>query len=449
MKYEGMDKMKFTQEEVVKIMRKYILDTEGLMTWDKSVSFEKDSGDLQIQYVSETPFVLTEQIQDKIKVAREESLKGVLDGGQYNDFDINKAGELIDWVYWYCGYKMPKVFVAENPLEQQLLYRYLIQVASSDKDNELKAMLGNTKAPININIMHEMNSTFSVYNDIVAKDLYLTGSNDVDAYWRQGEMRMLLNMYSPVEKFVLDGIGADVYSESNAPNMNIMSRLEMYRLKFLKEEFNLPFQKEYEFNMSFELQKNSGIYSAICTDGICVISKYPKKINKDETGRLHSVTGSAVEWGADNSETRLGIYFIHGRKMPSWIFETDFTKEQFINEKDEDIKAGMYEVIEARGEGSMLTFLGAEMVHEQSFVHPNEDIEYMELYKTKETFWEERDLNGKSDVPLCWLKMTCPSTGTNYIIASDSSFNTCEEAAKYARPEYITKELPYEWASRS
>ena len=129
MKYEGMDKMKFTQEEVVKIMRKYILDTEGLMTWDKSVSFEKDSGDLQIQYVSETPFVLTEQIQDKIKVAREESLKGVLDGGQYNDFDINKAGELIDWVYWYCGYKMPKVFVAENPLEQQLLYRYLIQVS--------------------------------------------------------------------------------------------------------------------------------------------------------------------------------------------------------------------------------------------------------------------------------------------------------------------------------
>ena len=109
----------------------------------------------------------------------------------------------------------------------------------------------------------------------------------------------------------------------------------------------------------------------------------------------------------------------------------------------------MFEIVESRGEGSMLTFLGAEVVHEQSFVHGNGDIEYMKLYKTKETFSLEEDLNGNINVPLCWLVMECPSTGTKYLIPSDSSFKTCEEAAKFARPDYVTKGVPYSWQSRS
>ena len=142
-------------------------------------------------------------------------------------------------------------------------------------------------------------------------------------------------------------------------------------------------------------------------------------------------------------------YYIHGRNVPKELFVNPITKEQFLKEKNEDIKAAIYEIIESNGEGSMLEFLGATKVHEQSFVHSNGDVELMELYKTKEKFKEEEDLNGKSNVPLCWLKLICPSTSTTYLIPSDSSFKTCEEAAKYARPDYVSKEVPYNWFSRS
>jgi len=135
--------------------------------------------------------------------------------------------------------------------------------------------------------------------------------------------------------------------------------------------------------------------------------------------------------------------------MPSKIFTEAFDKNDFLKEQNEDIKAGMYEIIESKGEGSMLKFLNAEKVHEQTFVHDNGEVEKMELYKTKEKFEEEENLNGECPSQLAWLKMTCPSTGTVYLIPSDSSFTTCEDAAKYHRPDYVEKDLPYSWEQRN
>ena len=73
----------------------------------------------------------------------------------------------------------------------------------------------------------------------------------------------------------------------------------------------------------------------------------------------------------------------------------------------------------------------------------------MELYKTTEYFMEEEDLNGSCPAQLAWLKIICPSTGSVYLIPSDSAFDTCVEAAKYHRPDYVTKEVPYTWEQRS
>ena len=134
--------------------------------------------------------------------------------------------------------------------------------------------------------------------------------------------------------------------------------------------------------------------------------------------------------------------------MPEWIFK-GFTKEQFLKEENEDVRGGMYEIIESKGEGSMLTFLDAIEIDKQSFVHSNGEIEEMILYKTKESFNEEEDLNGKCPAQLAWLKMTCPSTGQTYLIPSDSSFDNCIDAAKYHRPDYVSKEIPYIWEQRN
>ena len=139
--------------------------------------------------------------------------------------------------------------------------------------------------------------------------------------------------------------------------------------------------------------------------------------------------------------------------MPDWIFNkvnnNTITKEEFINERNEDIKAGIYELIEAKGEGSMLTFLDATEIDNQTIVHSDGSLETLILYKTKETFSEEEDLNGNTNVPLAWIKMTCPSTSTNYLIPTDSSFNNAVDAAKFARPSIIPNELEYSWIQRN
>lgn len=188
---------------------------------------------------------------------------------------------------------------------------------------------------------------------------------------------------------------------------------------------------------------NSGVYEMLQFEHVCIVSKMPIKILRDSNGRLHSTNSTAIEW-SDGT----GYHFIHGRSMPKRIFE-GFTKTDFINESDEDVKAGMYEIIESAGEGSMLQFLDATLIDSRSFVHANGDIEEMELYNTKELFAEEEDLNGVSPARLAWLKMICPSTGQKYLIPSDGSFTNCVDAAKYHRPDGVPVSVDYKWNSRN
>jgi len=188
---------------------------------------------------------------------------------------------------------------------------------------------------------------------------------------------------------------------------------------------------------------NSGIYDMLQFEHVCIVSMMPVKVSVNEDGRLHNASSFAIEWSDG-----YGQYYINGRNMPEKIFQ-GFTKMDFINETNEDIKAGMYEIIESKGEGSMLEFLGAVMVDEKSFVHANGYIETMQLYKTTEFFNEEEDLTGRSPAPLAWLKMSCPSTNQVYLIPSDGSFDDCETAAKYHRPDNIPSDVDYIWHSRN
>lgn len=208
----------------------------------------------------------------------------------------------------------------------------------------------------------------------------------------------------------------------------------------------------------------TGIYELYAFDGICIVCEMPK-VFQDEQKRLHNPKGPAAIW-RDGFEQ----YFIHGRAISGKLFD-GFSKRDFLSEQNEDTKAAMYEIIEANGEGSMLEFLGAEEVDKHTFIHTvniygdpyideygdicnkiikqEKQQEEMILYKTKETFAGEVDINGNSPCPLSWLKMTCPSTGSNYLIPTDSSFNNCIDAAKYHRPSKVPAELDYVWNQRN
>lgn len=337
---------------------------------------------------------LTPEIEAKIPEYIARALEGVSDGGRHREFNIDKAREAVDWNYRKAGFEPPeRILVAENPLEMNIMYN-------------IEAMKDKYGADVDV--------TDPKYKD----ELFAANSSYL----------FTLNFYS-------DGYYA--------------------WYEFIRKEFEIELSINDEFQECFRLQKASGVCQLICADVLAVVCKYPLAIHWDDENRLHSTSGVAVEWGVNKDSNEYGIdtswdncYFIHGRAMDKRVF-SGFSREDFLNEQDEDIRAGMYEVIEAKGEGSMLEFLGAKKVHNQTFVHDNGDLEEMELYRTDEVFEGEEDLNGNSPAALAWLKMICPSTGTVYLIPSDSSFETCEEAAKFHRPNYVEKDLPYSWMQRN
>lgn len=199
-----------------------------------------------------------------------------------------------------------------------------------------------------------------------------------------------------------------------------------------------------QFPKYFELRKfiESNIFMTIEFENAIIVCEKPAFVKKNDLG-MHCIDGPAIKW-----EDGYGQYYINGRSMPSWIFGK-ITKEQFLSEPNEDIKAGIYEIVEAKGEGSMLIFLDAKEVDRQTIVHTNGDLEELVLYKTNELFEMEEDLNGNSPSPLTWIKMICPSTNSNYLIPSDGSFNNCIDAAKYARPEMVDNNVDYKWSQRN
>ena len=149
----------------------------------------------------------------------------------------------------------------------------------------------------------------------------------------------------------------------------------------------------------------SGIYDTIQLNGFCIVSNLPKRIIRNERGLLHNPNGPAIEFKDGYSQ-----YYINGRNLPSWIWEkaakNEITKEMFLAEKNSDIKGGIYAVL---GQKRMMEMLGAVEIDRQQIIHANGDIESVTLLKTKDRFPEI------DNQPFAWVKMICPSTGTEYL----------------------------------
>jgi hypothetical protein len=176
---------------------------------------------------------------------------------------------------------------------------------------------------------------------------------------------------------------------------------------------------KYEWGDFLDFQKflKSGVYDFVAFKDIIFVSACPIEVHQDSNNRLHNTESPAVRF-----KDGYNIYAIHGRILSSWIWEKKdtITKEMFIEEKNSEIRAAMYSVL---GEKRVMEILGATEIDKQLIQHQNEDIEIIKLFKTTEIF-AEIDNN-----PLAWVKFTCPSTGTDYLIACEPHYTDAKEAA--------------------
>ena len=154
---------------------------------------------------------------------------------------------------------------------------------------------------------------------------------------------------------------------------------------------------------------------------------------------MHNAFGPAIDYGQDEQ-----YYYLNGRKTSANIVNLEFTREEFINEQNEDVRASMITVLRERnGEKGVLDFLNAEEVDTKKIEHGSGHVETVSLYKTKEKYSFLQDRHGAQNKPYCWSIMVCPSTGATYTIANCPSFTDAVEAMKFLRPNGIPLSLDY------
>jgi hypothetical protein len=176
--------------------------------------------------------------------------------------------------------------------------------------------------------------------------------------------------------------------------------------------------KEYDFVDfdNYKLLLNSKMYDFIVFPSVVFVSSCPYEVHQEINKRLHNIDGPAIRF-----KDGYDVYAIHGRILPSWIWEkkNTITKEMFISEKNSEIRAAMYSIL---GEKRMMEILDAKEIDKQVIQHLNDEVEIVKLFKTNEIFPET------GNNPLAWVKFTCPSTGTDYLISCEPGFTNAKEA---------------------
>lgn len=231
-----------------------------------------------------------------------------------------------------------------------------------------------------------------------------------------------------LNKSIKNKLGASVWDSVRDSVLNIFNLYSSYMglsnygwVSFYDFFEKINIVDDFNFKQYKKMLK-SGVFNAYEFENFVFAIQPPIYVERNSQGRLHSTSTAAVKFRDGSS-----YYFINGRPIPEWVVEKKdaITKDQFLQEKNSDIKGAIYEVLGSEG---LINLLGAEITDTKTIHHDNGDVEIVELLKTKDTFPE------LDDDHLAWVKMTCPSTGTNYLIGVDPQYNDAIEAIASLSP---------------
>jgi hypothetical protein len=154
--------------------------------------------------------------------------------------------------------------------------------------------------------------------------------------------------------------------------MSVSSDAYFTFYEFIREEFGINLSINDDFQNFRNKQHKSGIFQAIYSEAICVISKYPKRVHWNGN-LMHSVDGCAVEWNSFSDETKFNCHYINGRFIPEKHFnsisEKKFTIEDFINEPNEEIKSTCIAMMQEKyGDEYIVTFFRQNMKEVDTFI---------------------------------------------------------------------------------
>ena len=160
-----------------------------------------------------------------------------------------------------------------------------------------------------------------------------------------------------------------------------------------------------------------GIYSSVLYNNFIVLSEKPSKIIFNANGVIHNPDGPAIEW-----KSGYKVYAINGRIGPAWIWEKgakgEITRNMFLKETNLEIKAMIYAVL---GQRRIAELLDTIVIDTQEVNHPYGK-ETVQLLRSKEKY---SDIDNEY---FMWISVTCPSTGTQYMLGCEPTEKNALEA---------------------
>src|SRR3990167_9534752 len=304
----------------------------------------------------------TPEIQAKIPEYIKRYTKGVFDGGRYNSFKKESAEKLIDWNYETAKFKKPVVLVTENPLEAQVFFNYIkanekvftpilyvlycmrngielpkeLKNIADDKTPQLRSQLrSQLYSQLDSQLYSQLDS--QLYSQLRSQlDSQLYSQLDSQLYsqldsqlYSQLRSQLDSQLYSQLRSQLYSQLGSQLYSQLKKYNecylftANVYSNYYAGYYKFINDEFNLGKEIGVMLNSWNDLYQESGVYSAVFSELVCVVSKYPKKVHRNTSNDLHSTITSAVEWGNLTDMTKFNCSYVNGRNISTELFDKE------------------------------------------------------------------------------------------------------------------------------
>ena len=214
---------------------------------------------------------------------------------------------------------------------------------------------------------------------------------------------------------------------------------------FIHKQLGVSYSNSKMLDTLYHAFNKTDISRCYFAKGYVLVLRNPINIKFNENNVLHSTDTPSYEFREGEK-----AYHVNGRKIEEDIFLKSQTIEEarecFNSTNNEDIKAAIITIVkENQGQQGLMDMLNAVCIDEQVIEHSNSYSETLKLYKTKESYPFLQDHHGNMNQPYCWSEMTCPSTGSTYLIDNSAAFDDAVEAAKFLRPSFIPMDLDYNW----
>ena len=352
---------------------------------------------------------LTPEIEAQIPIWKEKCIKDLYDGTEWKNYKREDTALYINYVFKMVDLEEPVVVVANTLNEYREFYNRIFEPGKCELYQKQIEKFYETQRTVDEKIKFGIE-----FENMLRNQPFLPKEETAQPkfHWNT-----LISEYS---------------------------RVYLTWYKFIKDMYNIPYTMAEELDWLYSMVNKSSIAKAYVCEGIVLILRLPEKIKRNDIGFHDTSSEGAISYPDQK------LYYINGRNMPDWIFEKYFNKtltfDDFINESNEDVKAGIITIIkDNEGNEGLLKFLNAVLVDEDYITHGNGQKEHVKLFKTKEKYEFLQDHKGNFNVPYAWTWMKCPSTGTEYLIDTSSAFDNVIDSMKFHRPEGVPQELSYVW----